>query len=700
MNNPELNSVEEKQDFTGIHDTRTIVMIGKRNTGMHLAVPNNIVTASIHGNLSNSIEEKRLRTPIIKAWKENSINEEKQLFYSESEFTEWIRTNGHDNQPPTGWKIKYYMGLATSSEIEESSIPLYFEFQPLPILNRLSNLNRSPVLNRSPEYNSFSNNDSVEIDPITCDLETLLELYNVNPNSNPRFKFKNQMNNGYGTGADIYCKTILLKRILDYYFETLDIWYIVPKFSLFTNEDSLIKVESLSRFIKSCINAKVLMPKHLHPKFIMAILEMQLTLEQLMYYLSYIDPDMYDRMIKLDDSYKINPLKFKELGTGYETFECMILNKVIGQPFNTWEKIVAMTFEFKDYDNDPIELDKVISESYILTHELVINIFNIIVETCSVNEEKQKMEETRCVNLWHEFIAELSQDELRTMLTLFTGFATITSVIYLHIESIKCDLNMRVCSRNVTVNKTLFETKEALNRLKIYFLNSNDSIDDSNGYSRRLTMEKRKAPTDSSSNNNQDSLDKSVIQQNPSVSMAERLAIDLSFVHPNHPRQNSVPSYPINETHQVTSRTMPRIVHPSTIYDNPEVLARDVCPNCNYPSEYCNGHRLPTPSFNSEFDGTDSNGMPVDPNMFNRNVHPGESNSRYLKRHFNYAVELKINTESIKSIYNRQKQRNSNRSSRQEHVILPKNERFKLESLMFGNVGAKLRSKRNSKKIG
>jgi hypothetical protein len=325
-------------------------------------------------------------------------------------------------------------------------------------------------------YLPYDSNNTHEIDPHLCDLCAFLELYDSDDSIN--FKFNNQFNNGYGRGANIYCKTILLKRVIDYFFEEYsNTAYIVPKFSLFpqyeTITSSLKIVHKIFKFIKSCVDSNVLLPKHFHPAFINIILRRCLTYDELMYYLNQMDSDMYKYISKLDESYRINSTKFQEISPDYESLEAMLGEKVVGNGIIGRDAVICACFRFNFID--AIELDSSISEPHIITNELVVAVFKITPIEYEI--------------LWHRFVMDLSQEELKTMLILFAGSTAIPAAIYLRVDDMKCDLNIHVCGYSLSINKRLFESYDVLSRLKIYFASSVDDIDDSDGDTRRLNVQ-------------------------------------------------------------------------------------------------------------------------------------------------------------------------------------------------------------------
>jgi hypothetical protein len=354
------------------------------------------------------------------------------------------------------------------------------------------------IIPQFPYQSNYNNSITIEIDPNVCDMYALIELYKCHQNQSIYFNYNDQNSKGVGDGANRSCKTALLKRVIDYFFETVDHWFIIPKLLLQNIKGSedmseqekfnilvdntiqktnyILNLNMLSVFIKSCIASNVLLPKHLHPQFVQVIMKVELTLDEMMYYLSYMDPDMYKYVNNLDESYKTDPNKFQEIGVDFDSFEDMVRSRVVGDIDNGEnELMMAFDFNYVKYV-DAMKFDKEVSEPYEITSQMIINIFCI--------DEKYK-------SMWNELIMELSQEELKSMLVLFTGSSKITQTIYVYIdeEDIKYDLNIHACGYNLSINKRLFISQETLKGLKIYFSSSEDSVDDSGGYYRRLNME-------------------------------------------------------------------------------------------------------------------------------------------------------------------------------------------------------------------
>lgn len=318
-------------------------------------------------------------------------------------------------------------------------------------------------------FGNANENDvtTIEIDPNRCDLNTLMDIFKNNPSKIINFKYHDKSNNGMGHGADRCCKSILIKRVFDQYFRTVNRWFLIPKWKsqVFNSEN----IGLLMRFIQSCIISNVLIPGHLHPSIVEAIISRELTTEEIMYYLNNIDPIIHKHANELDESYKLNPKAFNEcIDPGYESWNSMIRDKVIDIKLNEKELDIAKRFDLGPIEyKDAIELDKVISEPYNVTNQMVKEVFRI-------NYDNPKYQE-----MWDQMIMELSQNELKSMLTLFTGTSKITEKIRLNIDqNEKNDLTIHACFYSSTVHEKLFESQDTLNRLKIYFSDSNDTIND------------------------------------------------------------------------------------------------------------------------------------------------------------------------------------------------------------------------------
>lgn len=60
-----------------------------------------------------------IATPIVKAWKLTDINKKNcKIFYTLTEYEDWIKTLPKDTPKASGWKIKYFKGLGSSTDKE------------------------------------------------------------------------------------------------------------------------------------------------------------------------------------------------------------------------------------------------------------------------------------------------------------------------------------------------------------------------------------------------------------------------------------------------------------------------------------------------------------------------------------------------------------------------------------------------------
>lgn len=295
-------------------------------------------------------------------------------------------------------------------------------------------------------------------------------------------------NRGIGDGADRYCKTILLKRIVDHFFVLTRNWFIELNYDNLNCDNNDI-VTPMMGFIRHCIESNVLLPGHLDPCIIEEFISRTLTYEESMHYLKYIDPVVYKNVESMD----LDDLEsFNLLCTGHCTLYHMVREIVINHPLTQKEKKHALMFDFGpiEYEN-AIEFDTKISEPYELNAEMLKKIFRI-------NDPDPKYK-----NMWDELINELDDSEMRSMMILFTGSSKIISnTISLHINhhyvnnyqddnqdnqnnqdnrdnemKIKfCDIEIQTCFYTGSLNPRIFESHETLNNLKFYFKDHCDFI--------------------------------------------------------------------------------------------------------------------------------------------------------------------------------------------------------------------------------
>lgn len=322
--------------------------------------------------------------------------------------------------------------------------------------------------------------EGIPIDPMNICIEYFLMKICVSyeniKNKTLVYNDKNNKINGIGDGADRYCKTILLGRIIDKYFVSSRQWFVT--FNDTMTETFSKHFKPVMGFIRLCVETNVLLPWHLDPCIIEVLISRPLTYEESLHYLEYIDPIVYKNVKNMDpgdfDSFRL-------LCTGHKSLDHMIREIVINQQVSETEKLLINQFDFGFTENEiknAVELDAKISEPYELNSGIIKNLFKI-----TDDDPKYK-------NMWDNLINDLDKNELRSMMILFTGSSNIINRSILlhvnhecveneqdknhHIKIKKCDIEIQTCFYTGSIHERIFESQEILNGLKVYF---NDHCD-------------------------------------------------------------------------------------------------------------------------------------------------------------------------------------------------------------------------------
>lgn len=312
----------------------------------------------------------------------------------------------------------------------------------------------------------------VEIDPVNIDIPAFLEICkNYQIVRKIKFMYSVTKYNGVGSGADKFCRTTMLKRVIEYYFDITDNWFMEPKWDRF---DKNIH-EQIVGFFRSCIRLNMLLPWHFSPRIIEALTHRTLQRDELMYFLQYVDPEIHRYVNHLDDTYKYCQESFNLLNTGHESLDSMIRDRIINRELTEKERKITQHFDFGPmvYD-DLMKFDQMISEPYEFTNDMITNLFVIHPPCEEVNEAKYQYQK-----MWNQMIIDSTNDEKRGMLILFTGSSAIENEkINVYVNTYGCDIEIHACEPSGYVHKHLFESQEILNGLRIYFSDTNDIMDD------------------------------------------------------------------------------------------------------------------------------------------------------------------------------------------------------------------------------
>ena len=330
----------------------------------------------------------------------------------------------------------------------------------------------------------------ISIDPMNITIQDFLLLFKSYEDVKIiAFCYKDRLNHGVGNGADRHCRTIMLKRIIEHYFNVIDHWWIEPRWDILLNHLSL---EPLIGYIRSCIELKILLPWHFTPRIIELIVSRSLTNKELMHFLEHIDPDIYRSINKINGT-MISDEEFRSFSPGHDSLGCMIRERIMGRPkvtpgsegreLNESEKQIIHRFDFGPLVYaDTIEFDQKISEPYVLSNQMIVDMFQFF------------NDDTKYQTMWNQMVKELDHNELRSMLILFTGSTELTCrKIYLSISNLQncvpgneynndkiypCDLEIHTCFYSGSINNSLFASQETLNQLRIYFSNDEDIINE------------------------------------------------------------------------------------------------------------------------------------------------------------------------------------------------------------------------------
>jgi hypothetical protein len=312
------------------------------------------------------------------------------------------------------------------------------------------------------------------IDPNTISIVDLLEIVRDN-RDNIRFEYKDGHNEGIGAGSDRHCKSVVLKRIIDECFEH-DGMFIIPKYdhSVF----DIMNVDNLMKIIRSCRTSGVLISGHFHPSVVEVMINRPLQRFELEYYLELMDPTFYKYAHGLDEKYKSEKKLYQQdIATGHDSYDLMIREKVIGKELTDDQNdlIRRMDMDLLEYQS-AVELDLMISEPYQYDRSQIIDMFEINFDDSYSDYEYS--------DKWNHLIISLSDQEIRSMLILFTGSTSIDKTISLGIRHMplydhsteSTDIEIHSCNNTVYISHRIIDSQETLDGIRIYFSDHNDSM--------------------------------------------------------------------------------------------------------------------------------------------------------------------------------------------------------------------------------
>lgn len=274
---------------------------------------------------------------------------------------------------------------------------------------------------------------------------------------------------GYGEGASRQIYQQCLKNMVDIIFVKTN------NFFVDFNPDSVIifnygnYIEHLISFIRMALALNIKLPFHLPIRIYESAVSRQSTIDELKYFLSHVDPTMYENIKNITDE------NFHEYETGHVSLVEMLREKLVYNDHMIDESIYEIFgIILKDHLTNELvsikDLDSEISGEFIITPDIFIDSMNVI---------PQKYHE-----MFSNFIKSLTPNELKNALIQFGNDSDINNKYRVEISSAaEIDLTISTCYRNVVISEKLFESEETLNNLRLYFTDNIDIlVDDRSNY--------------------------------------------------------------------------------------------------------------------------------------------------------------------------------------------------------------------------
>jgi len=292
----------------------------------------------------------------------------------------------------------------------------------------------------------------------------ILDQINANRGYKLIFDTKNHGQIAIGDGAtrQVYNKIII--DFIDLFMMKIEPYFIdIPLENDYWN--SVSNIECFVFLVGMAISSESLLPYHFKPALLEQITNKKMTLEELEFYMNIMDP------VSLANAKKILPENFALLGTDFDTHEDFYRSIVIGQVPEiqmTVYKKIGEAFQFFDsfYNFDIKTVDISISGFYTITSQMIL--------------PNMEVTPTEYMNMWKEFISSLNETELRNMLILFSNTHAVDNKFRIIVkDKMNEDINIATCFKKIILNKKLFESKENLHNLRMYFMdNTMDEISD------------------------------------------------------------------------------------------------------------------------------------------------------------------------------------------------------------------------------
>ena len=248
---------------------------------------------------------------------------------------------------------------------------------------------------------------------------------------------------------------------------------------------SVTNCKAFGRLIYLALICGAVLPFRLPVELIEMILKRKLNQSELLYFLWKRKPDVFKSIGSLNG---LNDLNGEIETAGFSSKDLMLREALFGREINgeinKKFKAIASNIIFLFHPNAET-IDYILSDTYQLTPQMVINMTVI---------------DSKFEDLWKNFVLSLNEEELKQLLLQFTNSLATNQVISIYVAEIIIDLKISTCTKTVYLNKKLFDNKETLNNLRVYFGDSvmdgiNDEINDNNSQplSRQETVDAGRA---------------------------------------------------------------------------------------------------------------------------------------------------------------------------------------------------------------
>lgn len=298
------------------------------------------------------------------------------------------------------------------------------------------------------------------------DWHTIIEHIKQNRGTKLKFDIENGKENACGDGANRFVyQQIAMDLVQPNSILIFSSTYFVEpdlKNDFWTDDDNIY---AFVIFIDLLVSSESVLPYHLSPAILEYIVYRKLNMEELLFYLSKIDHEIYEQVTKLNDA------QIKELNIGFDTVMEYIRSKVIGHI--TPEQDILYTEIASGFSciniwsiYDVMTIDKILSGPYMIVPDNILQIM-------TVHNEQY-------TDQWSKFIRSLSEYECRQLLLLFGNTISLGVTYDIYIEPQSLDINISTCTRKIMLNEKLFTNDEALEQLRIYLV-GNDSLNEGYG---------------------------------------------------------------------------------------------------------------------------------------------------------------------------------------------------------------------------